>query len=105
VEDRAPDLSFEDWRIRAEESKGHSPSAEEPPEQAPQEPDHHPVSDEGPADAPAPQPPLPSEKISLKMRNTDVTVVLRALARAVNQNIIINENVRGAININIDKSP
>jgi type IV pilus assembly protein PilQ len=39
------------------------------------------------------------------MHDTDIPVVLRALARAVGQNIIINNNVKGTISINIDQSP
>ena len=49
--------------------------------------------------------PLPKRKISLKMNNIDVAVLLRALARAANQNIILNEKVTGKININIHEAP
>ena len=49
--------------------------------------------------------PLPNRKISMKMNNIDVAVLLRALARAADQNIILNEKVTGNININIHEAP
>ena len=41
----------------------------------------------------------------MKMNNIDVAVLLRALARAADQNIILNEKVSGKININIHQAP
>ena len=49
--------------------------------------------------------PLPKRTISLKMTNIEVSVVLRALARAADQNIIVSEQVSGKININIAQAP
>jgi type IV pilus assembly protein PilQ len=49
--------------------------------------------------------PLPTRKISLKMTDIEVSVVLRALARASDQNIIVSEAVTGKININITQAP
>jgi type IV pilus assembly protein PilQ len=49
--------------------------------------------------------PLPTRKISLKMTDISVSVVLRALARASDQNIIVSEKVSGKININIAQAP
>ncbi len=51
------------------------------------------------------QRPLPKRKITMKMNNIDVAVLLRALARAADQNIIINEKVSGKIDININQAP
>lgn len=45
--------------------------------------------------------PLPERKISLKMHLTEVPVLLRALARSVHLNIMINESVTGKISINV----
>ena len=39
------------------------------------------------------------------MHNTDVVVVLRALARSMGQNILINDKVKGAVNIDIEAIP
>ncbi|MBF0117384.1 MAG: type IV pilus secretin PilQ [Desulfobacterales bacterium] len=51
------------------------------------------------------EPPFPTDRISMKMHDTEIPILLRALARAANQNIIINENVKGKTNINIANAP
>ena len=48
--------------------------------------------------------PLPKKRISLKMSNVDVAVLLRALARAADVNIVLNEKVAGKSNVNISKA-
>ncbi len=45
--------------------------------------------------------PLPKRKITLKMHQTDVAVLLRALARSVNLNIMTNETIKGRVSINV----
>jgi len=96
------DPFFNKWRLMAETSKGHSPSAKK---------HASPVSKKkfktAPVEAQASEveKPLPTQKTTLEMHNTDVAVLLRALARAVNQNIIINEKVKGKININVQEAP
>ena len=96
------DPFFEQWRVKAEESKGHSavkaPPANEPPFEI--------VSHEKAAKVePEVKKPLPTRKISLKMNSIDVSVLLRALAKAADQNIILSEKVTGKININIHQAP
>lgn len=44
---------------------------------------------------------LPTRTITMKMHQTEVAVLLRALARAVDLNIMINESVKGRISINV----
>jgi type IV pilus assembly protein PilQ len=96
------DPFYEEWRVKAEESKGHSAVAPPPAEEEPFEitPTEKPEEAE-----PDVQRPLPNRKISLKMNNIDVAVLLRALARAADQNIILNEKVVGKVNINIHEAP
>jgi type IV pilus secretin PilQ/predicted competence protein len=99
---KAHDPAFDKWRIAAKQSQGYSPSAQEPQTAEVQK---HPVVSEE-TDKPEPEKKsLPTEKVTLKMHNAPVVAVLRALARAVNQNIIITENVKGLINIHIEKTP
>jgi len=90
--------SFDKWRELAEKSKGYSPAARQrtldmPPKRietiAPGQPKV------------TPSRPLPHRSITLKMHQTDVGVLLRALARAVDLNIMINESVGGKISINV----
>ncbi|MGD2099184.1 MAG: type IV pilus secretin PilQ [Desulfobacterales bacterium] len=98
------DPFFDEWKTKAETSKGYSPGkpklkSEEAaiikPKTVPQDI----KLDE------ADEKPLPTRKISLKMTDIDVAVVLRALARASDQNIIVSEAVTGKININITQAP
>jgi type IV pilus assembly protein PilQ len=105
----APKLEVKDefldkWKARAETSKGYSPGEREPLSEQPQvikpkEPSHEAKVSE------VQQKPLPTRTISLKMTNIDVAVVLRALARASDINIIVSEQVTGKININIAQAP
>jgi type IV pilus assembly protein PilQ len=96
------DPFYEQWRIKAEEAKGNSPVEPPPVDEEPFE-----IVSQDPAvkqelDVPKP---LPNRKLSLKMNNIDVAVLLRALARAADQNIVLNEKVTGNININIHEAP
>ena len=95
------DPFYEEWRARAEESKGTSAVEPPPVDEEPFEI----VSTEIPEEEPEVEKPLPVRKISLKMNNIDVAVLLRALARAADQNIILSEKVVGKININIHQAP
>ena len=47
---------------------------------------------------------LPTRTITMKMNQTEVAVLLRALARAVDLNIMINESVKGRISINVNNA-
>ena len=98
------DPFFDEWKTRAETSKGISPGKPKPagqqaniikPKVTPKEIKIDEVTER----------PLPTRKISLKMTDIDVSVVLRALARASDQNIIVSEAVKGKININITQAP
>jgi type IV pilus assembly protein PilQ len=96
------DPFYEQWRVKAEEAKGNSPVEPPPVDEEPFE-----IVSQDPAarEALAAPRPLPNRKISMKMNNIDVAVLLRALARAADQNIILNEKVTGKININIHQAP
>ncbi|MGZ6231269.1 MAG: secretin and TonB N-terminal domain-containing protein, partial [Syntrophales bacterium] len=48
---------------------------------------------------------LPDTPISLKIRQADVKVVLRSLARIVNQNVLIREDVKGEVSIDFKDTP
>ncbi|MGD9137163.1 MAG: type IV pilus secretin PilQ [Desulfobacterales bacterium] len=96
------DPFYEQWRVKAEESKGNSPVEPPPIDEEPFEIVSQDPAAEETLEAPRP---LPNRKISMKMNNIDVAVLLRALARAANQNIILNEKVTGKININIHEAP
>ncbi len=95
------DPFFEKWRQKAEVSRGYSPSAQK------REVD---ISREkgaisGPAAVTEPEKTLPTKRVTMKMYDVDVGVLIRALARAADQNIMINEKVKGKANINIINAP
>ena len=96
------DPFYEQWRVRAEESKGHSAIEPPPLDEAPFEITSKEVAEQAEPDV---ERTLPSRKISLKMKSIDVAVLLRALAKAADQNIILNEKVAGKINIAIHQAP
>ena len=96
------DPFYEQWRVKAEEAKGNSPVEPPPVDEEPFE-----IVSQDPAvkEVIEVAKPLPNRKISMKMNNIDVAVLLRALARAAEQNIILNEKVSGKINVNIHEAP
>lgn len=107
---------FDEWKARAELSTPYSPSTKE--EQSVIEEFNEPVpltiSSEQQEDskfiepevrADLPLVKLSEEKISLRIHQTDVATLLRSLARAVDQNIIINDKVTGTISVNISDAP
>jgi len=103
------DTFFDKWKIMAESSRGYAPP---PKKQAikPSETDEQTVSvsEVRSADVKSmaqPEKQLPTTPVSMKMHDIDVTVLLRALAKAADQNIMINERVKGKANINISKAP
>ena len=98
------DPFFDEWKTKAETSKGYSPGKPKPKGEKPAiiKPK---VTPKEIAIDEADKKPLPTRKISLKMTDIDVSVVLRALARASDQNIIVSEAVSGKININITQAP
>ena len=96
------DPFYEQWRVKAEESKGTSPVAPPPIDEKPFEIASPEGEEERISEAPKP---LPTRKISLKMTDINVAVLLRALARAAEQNIILNQKVTGKVNINIHQAP
>jgi len=96
------DPFYEQWRVKAEESKGTSPVEPPPIDEKPYEI----ASPEGEEEqVPEVPKPLPTRKISLKMNDINVAVLLRALARAADQNIILNQKVTGKVNVNIHQAP
>jgi len=90
------------WKQTAEKSRGSVPAPRKIDMDLPAA-----QQDDGQTPIAAAVPPkvLPTEKITLKMNNIEVAILLRALARAANQNIIINEKVKGLANINIREAP
>ncbi len=95
-------LSFDTWRVKAKESGGFSPSPIQHNENLEKKEPEFVVKRDLPVNS---DKPLPTQKISMKMKDIDVAVLLRALARAAKQNIMLNQKIRGKTNINISMAP
>jgi type IV pilus assembly protein PilQ len=86
------DPFMDKWKAKAQESKSY-PAA---PSQASQDLTKDPVATPaGLKPDPEKERPLPTKRISMAMSNVDVSVLLRALARAADVNIILNNKVTG----------
>jgi type IV pilus assembly protein PilQ len=95
-------LFFEEWKTKAQKSKGYSPSkTKSAAEKTAKLPDvarrQQLVVDI--------EKPLPNQKITMKMKDIDVAVLLRALSRVAKQNIMVSDKVTGKINISITEAP
>lgn len=94
------DPFFEKWKQLAKQSLGNSPS-----------PSLKEVDiDEGltkprQKKIPTTKNKLPTMPVSLKMKATDIKVIIHALAKAANQNIITNSNISGKVDVNINRVP
>jgi type IV pilus assembly protein PilQ len=95
-------LFFDEWKARAQKSKGFSPSkTKRAKESTVKQPDAGPP-EQLMVDS---ERPLPNQKITMKMKDIDVAVLLRALSRVARQNIMVSDKVTGKININITQAP
>ncbi len=101
VKSEKKDPFFEKWRLKAEKSRGYSPSAQK------REVDISRVKRVAPGQEKivVPEKPLPTKRVTMKMYDVDVGVLIRTLARAADQNIMINEKVKGKANLNIINAP
>ena len=92
------DAFFEKWKVIAKKSKGASPVARPRKIEIPEEPkldEHEKIQAK----------PLPENEITLKMSNADIDIVLRILARAANQNILVKSEVQGQVSVDFKKVP
>ncbi len=96
------DPFFEKWGTLADESKGHSPTARARVVETP------PMGPDEVAEAQVMatrDKPLPTKRVTLRMHNVDINVILRAMAQAANQNILIKSGVKGQSSIHINNEP
>jgi type IV pilus assembly protein PilQ len=97
------DPFFEKWEKMADISKGHSPaprSRETVRELVKIEQERLKAEKAGLGGSG-----LPDTPISLKIRQADVKVVLRSLARIVNQNVLIRDDIKGEVSIDFKDTP
>lgn len=95
---------FDEWKARVAESQAYTP----PPKKHLKDPiggTGKPGSSRADALNLPVERALPNQKITMKMSDIDVAVLLRALAKVANQNIVLNDKVSGKVNINITEAP
>jgi type IV pilus assembly protein PilQ len=97
---------FNNWETAAKESTGHSPAPRGRIVIVPEKKQAE-VTDAATGekkDAPQVKR-LPTEKVTLKMRQADVKAVVRALARTSGQNVLIKNDVKGEVSIDFKGVP
>jgi len=102
------DPFFEKWRIMAQESQGTSPETRERSLDLPQTKNVEKISAESGATGVIQEPvkkELPKSAVTLKMRDAGVDAILRALARAAHQNILIKDGLSEKISVDFSKVP
>jgi len=97
------DPLFEKWETMAKTSEGHSPSQKKRVINISEVMSDEKTKAEEKMAAPAR--PLPTNLVSLKMRQADVKAVLRSLARAVGHNIFVRNEIKGEITVDFREVP
>ena len=96
------EIAFEKWKARAEKLQAYSPSTRVRKIDLPEKREE---TTSLSAAKVKPEKPLPTQKVTLKMHSVEGPVLLRALAKAADQNIMINAGIDGKININVTNAP
>jgi type IV pilus assembly protein PilQ len=95
------DPFFEKWSTMSETSKGHSPTGRSRIMDMPPLEDDELITDE----AARKEKPLPTRRVTLRMHNVDINVILRALAQVANVNMMLRSGVKGETSINVESKP
>ena len=106
------DTFNEHWETQANKSQGYSPTAR--PRKV--EFDQTTITPKKDDKAAVKQDkPLPKQKVTLRMYDTDLTIVIRAMARAANQNVVLSSSISSGgagkdkqsmqVNINVVDAP
>jgi type IV pilus assembly protein PilQ len=91
---------YSEWKARAESSKGYTPVEKSRKTQL-----HEKEVEDGEKKKDTTEnKPLPKNKITLKLKDTGVDTILRALARSVDLNILVNDGVSGRTSINVKEA-
>jgi type IV pilus assembly protein PilQ len=98
------DPFFEKWTTMADTATGHSPAPRERSSTVIQELLKK-SGETGREEATAPVRKLPTQMVSLKMRQADIKTVLRALARIVDHNILVKTEIQGDVTIDFRDVP
>lgn len=106
------DAFIEHWDVQANKSQGYSPSAR--PRKIEKEQSAI-VTKKQVREEAKPSKQLPTQRMTLRMYDTDLVAVVRAMARAANQNVVLSSSIPGStgasdkgglkINVNVVDAP
>ena len=99
--EKKDDDFVERWLRQSETARGYSPDVTERNIFEPEDP--FPPLEE--PDILEPEPAFPEDRVTLRLSDAPVASVLRAMARAVDQNMIIGESVEGTMSVDIRDVP
>lgn len=102
LKSKKKDPVFEKWETMAETSRGYSPADRQKTITLPTPPDKQAQLSALMGDK---SQKLPIKTINLTMRQADLKAVLRAMARAVNYNILIKNDLKGDVNVDFRDVP
>lgn len=97
------DQFFEKWETMANTSEGHSPPQKKRAINISEAISDEKIKIEGKVAAPAK--PLPTNLVTLKMRQADIKAVLRSLARAAGYNIVVRDDIKKEITVDFKEVP
>lgn len=102
LKSKKPDPFFEKWETMAEASRGYSPADRQKVIELPTPPDKKAqlaalMGDKSQK--------FPTKPITLTMRQADLKAVLRAMAKAVNTNILIKNDLKGDVSVDFRSVP
>jgi len=92
------DSSFDKWTTLAEKSQGHSPSAEPKKISITAKQASVPIAETAVKK-------LPVDRINLTMRQAELKAVLRAMAKSVNLNLLVKNELKGEISVDFRGVP
>lgn len=101
--DAKKDQFFEKWETMANKSEGHSPPQKKRVINISEAISDEKIKAEGKVAAPAK--PLPTNLVTLKMRQADIKAVLRSLARAAGYNIVVRDDIKKEITVDFKEVP
>ena len=96
------DPFFEKWNTLAENSQGHSPEASLKKIDIPTSPNKQAQTDPVMGDAVRK---LPTKPLNLTMRQAELKSVLRAMAKSVNKNLLVKNDLKGEISVDFRSVP
>ncbi|MBF0528313.1 MAG: type IV pilus secretin PilQ [Deltaproteobacteria bacterium] len=93
---------FDQWREAAEKNKGYSPSKKKTTPGVSEKRISGLDKDNLKGKA---EKPLPTKRVTVRLRELEVSTALRAIAKAADQNIVINEAIKGTVTIDVKNTP